>query len=90
MLLPSTSSSTVAPLLAVPALLIILREILVSALREWTALAGLDLGTLGTLGMLRTTTVVVVVVDLFLGRNWGGFFLPEIFGDDFSKKKQFR
>ena len=38
MLLPSTSS--VAPLLAVPALLIILREVLVSALREWTALAG--------------------------------------------------
>lgn len=89
MLLPSTSSST-APLLAVPAVLIILREILVSALREWTALAGLDLGTLGTLGMLRTGRLWSVVVDLFLGgRNWGGFFLPEIFGGDFSKMKQF-
>ena len=88
-LLPSTSSST-APLLAVPAVLIILREILVSALREWTALAGLDLGTLGTLGMLRTGRLWSVVVDLFLGgRNWGGFFLPEIFGGDFSKMKQF-
>ena len=89
-LLPSTSRSTVAPLLAVPAVLIILREILVSALREWTALAGLDLGTLGTLGMLRTGRSWSVVVDLFWAEETGvDFFLPEIFGDDFSKMKQF-
>eukprot|EP00913_Durusdinium_trenchii_P000649 g602.t1 len=40
-LLPTASGSAFAPgLLAVPAVLIILREIFVSALREWTAMAG--------------------------------------------------
>ena len=41
-LLPTSSASQASQgaLLAVPAVLIILREILVSALREWTALAG--------------------------------------------------
>lgn len=80
-LLPSTSRSTVAPLLAVPAVLIILREILVSALREWTALAGLDLGTLGTLGMLRTGRSWSVVVDLFWAEETGvDFFCQRFLG----------
>ncbi|CAL1134891.1 unnamed protein product [Cladocopium goreaui] len=63
-LLPSTSSST-APLLAVPAVLIILREILVSALREWTALAGESaLSQVGVLGKLKTATILISLCGL--------------------------
>ncbi|CAK9064284.1 unnamed protein product [Durusdinium trenchii] len=65
-LLPTASGSAFAPgLLAVPAVLIILREIFVSALREWTAMAGHSTSTqVGFLGKLKTAVILVSLCGL--------------------------
>eukprot|EP00434_Breviolum_minutum_P000018 symbB.v1.2.000015.t1/scaffold5.1/size591573/15 len=64
-LLPTAVSSRSAPLLVVPAVLIILREILVSALREWTALAGFSaVSQVGFLGKLKTATILISLCGL--------------------------
>eukprot|EP00435_Cladocopium_sp_Y103_P051955 s1324_g16.t1 len=72
-LLPtSRAASALAPLLAVPAVLIILREILVSALREWTALSGESaLSQVGVLGKLKTATILISLCGLLASSEEG-------------------
>lgn len=67
-------SESVIPYLAVPALLVVCREIIVSALREWMAQAGKsDNVAVSYAGKIKTTVQLTAIIWLLCTRE--GYFL---------------